>query len=344
MNFYLFLFILLPFTAMSQSANEEIDIEEVTEIEDENWASAYPRGKFIDFGAQISDQTYKICFVGDTGTGFAAQKAVAKALTIEKCDQIRILGDVIYEFGLQFPLDPQAQMKFFGPYQAILQQQPPATFFWALGNHDYFGSPDSYIQLAETTEKVVFPSRYYYESWGDICFFTLDTTPYVKGNASLWDQTIWFREAVASLKSTCRFSVVLAHHPYLSVGIHGDATGEMRDFYENEIIGKFDLVIGGHDHNQSDEGETDNTRLLVSGAGGKLRALRVAPEAGNWAESNLGYMVLTVNREGSNIDADYTFVVVEPQNYPRWKFWRWFNKQYVKRVAWQGQIMGRGIR
>lgn len=85
----------------------------------------------------------------------------------------------------------------------------------------------------------------------------------------------------------------MAHHPYNSVGQHGDANPILRAILKEYVVGKFDLHIGGHDHNLSDDGVVYGTRLFVTGAGGQLRPLKDAPAPGNWALSELGYITMT---------------------------------------------------
>ena len=51
-----------------------------------------------------------------------------------------------------------------------------------------------------------------------------------------------------------------------------------------------DLIVAGHDHHLEDWGEEQGTRIIVSGAGAKVRKV-IFPKH-EWADSELGYVVL----------------------------------------------------
>ena len=96
------------------------------------------------------------------------------------------------------------------------------------------------------------------------------------------------------------------------MGAHGDADSDDKDFLEEHVIGRFDAYFSGHDHDLSDEGEVDGTRLIVSGAAGKLRPLDAEPR--DYAISALGYVTLTIKRDNGPASIDYEFIVIDPEN------------------------------
>ncbi len=317
------------------------DLEETKPVPEENWESEYPDGEHINSPA-TKTTGFKICFVGDIGTGKADQYRVAKAIANERCDQVRVVGDLVYEFGIFSSIDPQLRSKFFKPYKPVFKQGIP--LFLVLGNHDYFGKPDAFITMAKNKDQVVMPSRYFSELHGDVCFFGLDTTPFDKERETALNQWDWFKEERDRVKDDCAFSILWAHHPYRSAGKHGHATGMMKEFYDQEVIGKLDLIVAGHDHNLSDEGEWGGTRMLVSGSGAKLREVSGEVADGNWAASDLGFVSMVLNQEEEGIVAHYKFILVHPIKHSKWKFWKWFKSYYRTEVAWEGSIEGRGIR
>lgn len=340
----LFIMIGLFVSFSSVFADASDDLEENQEIEEDQWISAYEKGRHLEREA-INSPDYKVCIIGDPGTGYAAQYRVAKAIAKEKCDQIRVVGDLIYELGLLGVDDPRLKMQFYRPNYRLFHRKHKPEFFMALGNHDYFGRADAWIEVAKQDKQVNFPSRYYSDSWGDICFFTLDTTPIHKEKDSLEGQVEWLKNSMLNQQQTCKFSIALGHHTYRSVGKHGNAEGMVKQVLEETVIGKVDLYVAGHDHNLSDEGLVEDTHLLVSGSAGKRRRLYSDVAAGNWALSANGYTVLTFHRNGDgSIRGHYRFTKINKIKHAKWKVWRWLYNYYRRTDVREGDIVGRGLR
>lgn len=231
----------------------------------------------------VAQKKWKLCFIGDTGTGSQIQKDVASKLASEKCDSIHFLGDLVYPSGIRTPEDPASKNKFLNIYQDFSQ-----NLFLIMGNHDYRGSIDSWISIAETHPKIIFPNPFYLLKLNDLCLIHLDTnvTKLFEQAPVALKQTLWL-ESLGDELENCYKSFVLTHHPYNSRGKHhGPATGLLRLYLWADIIGSFDYLISGHDHILSNEGEVDGTRLLISGAGG-------SPEKDEAA----GYLIFEVEFE-----------------------------------------------
>lgn len=71
---------------------------------------------------------------------------------------------------------------------------------------------------------------------------------------------------------TCHTEIVLTHHPYLSVGRHGNARDTLKWLYEWPFIDQSDFLISGHAHLAKDFGKVGKTQILVSGAGADIEA------------------------------------------------------------------------
>lgn len=274
----------------------------------------------------------KICILGDTGTATDEQMRVAKALEKENCDQVRILGDLIYDDGLKGVDDPEFQEKFFKPYQPIFAGAHPAKFFMVLGNHDYRKDPDTWIDLAKIHPFLYIPARHYAENHGDeVCITTLDTSPF---DSLVWfpkslGQGSWVRKVSKTFKS-CQFTIALGHHPYLNTGHHGKANLYLARFFKRNIIGKYDLYMAGHAHILSDEGESKGTHLVVSGAGGKLHDPLDEVPPGGFGQASLGYVVMKFSRNANNkVQAQLDFVAEGPSGF---------------QVAYTRTIIGQGLR
>ncbi|MGH9333775.1 MAG: MopE-related protein, partial [Vicinamibacteria bacterium] len=130
--------------------------------------------------------------MGDTGSGNVAQAEVAAAIATVcqahgGCDFALLLGDSIYDCGVESVDDPQWQTKFESPYQDL-----DFPFHPVLGSHDYGGSllgVDSCgignefdkgpIQVAYTaaSSKWRMPATFYTFEAGQAGFILLDTNP-----------------------------------------------------------------------------------------------------------------------------------------------------------------------
>jgi len=264
---------------------------------------------------------YKICVWGDSGVATDEQYSVARALYNEGCDEMRVVGDIIYEKGLKDKNDPQFMSKFYNPYKSIITEQK-IPFYMIMGNHDYYGNPAAWLDLAKDYSFIQFPSFYSAEIAGDICFINLDT------NDNFPEQETWLKNKINPMvKGKCKISMAFGHHPFLSSGSHGNAMGKVKKFLVNNIIGKYDVYFAGHDHQLSDEGKAKETSLLISGAAGKLRNIK---DPIVWGVSKLGYLVVTIKRINGDVAAHYDFITV--------------NQNGIGEIAHSDSLSGQGIR
>jgi hypothetical protein len=135
-----------------------------------------------------------------------------------------------------------------------------------------------------------------------VCIVHTDTNFYQRPELSLQGETQikWLQESQTRIKNECKRTIAIAHHPFLNQGGHGNATGVVRDFLSTHVIGKYEFLFSGHEHQVADEGSTRGTRLFVSGAGGT-----------NNKNTKAGYIVLDVRRVGEKIEITPKFRLVE---------------------------------
>jgi hypothetical protein len=224
----------------------------------------------------------KLCFIGDTGTGDTIQFEVASVLEKEGCLEVHLLGDIIYNSGLKNIDDQDFQEKFLIPYKNLLKTTP---FFISMGNHDYKGDTSVWYTHAKNNKNIIFPAPYYQQVYGSLCITTLDT------NAFFIKQLLWL-DKVYGHADKCKLSIFTGHHPLVSSGAHGESPFVMRTFIRNTLQDHTKLYVSGHEHQLSDEGEANGTRLLISGAGGRLRSLK--GKAVVWGQATPGYLVVTL--------------------------------------------------
>ncbi len=285
----------------------------------------------------LVDKDTTICVIGDSGSGDNNAIAVAHALETMDCSQLRILGDIVYPAGIQTPDDVLLKQKLLAPFQYFIDRNIP--IYLVLGNHDHKQNGAAWLKVAEQHPALKFPNFYYSEDWGAICFFNLDTSFYQKiyFAQKRYTQTLWLRNAMSAATNSCEFSIATGHHPYRSSGSHGNASWQLNLLFEEELIGKVDLYLSGHDHHLSDEGTVKATRLLISGAAGAHKyKLKQPSENLRFAVSKYGFLTLRFSRNKQNeLVADYRFYTLLPDG----------KGGYTKLTEeWQGQIVGQGVR
>ncbi len=244
----------------------------------------------------ISAENLKLCFIGDTGTNNNIQKAVTEVLSREKCHTIHVLGDVIYSRGLKSPEDKNFYKKFWDHYGPIAKKDHRPLLYLIMGNHDHRRSIKHWITLSKKYPEIFYPNPYYLIRLNhDVCLVHLDSE-YYKLISNFFvgiGQINWLDRIEDEMKS-CKVRIALTHHPYENSGSHhGPSKGWVRNFLKNNVIGKFDYLISGHEHHLSDEGVKDGTRMLISGAGGNTKKIEDA-----------GYLVFDLDQ---NFNVKYEF-------------------------------------
>ena len=204
--------------------------------------------------------------VGDTGRGDQGQDEVASAMALkcqtDGCDFVLMVGDNIYDSGVDSTTDPQWQTKFETPYRNV-----SVPFYPVLGNHDYGAEgagtewmrAQHEVDYTAVSTKWKLPARYHHFTKGDVEFFALDT------NAQLFGLDSQQRVDVKGwlTASTATWKIAYGHHPYTSNGPHGDAGGydgisgtspyrgtQVKDFADTITCGVADVYFCGHDHSR----------------------------------------------------------------------------------------------
>lgn len=244
----------------------------------------------------------RLCFIGDLGVDSKPQELAAKALGEEYCNSVYVLGDVIYPSGLIDENDPQAEAKFFKYYRPIYEKNTSVLFHILLGNHDYVGNPDAWIEIAKTNPMIYAPARYYFEEFSGVCIASLDTNLpklFVDYPKHL-GQRSWLGDFEERLKDHCHLKIALGHHPYLgTLKKHGNAKGTLKSFLKDYVIGKFDYYLAGHDHLMDYKGNLKGTELYISGAGGNVKG-------------NPGYVVMDITKAEKEIRVKTIMKIIHP--------------------------------
>lgn len=247
----------------------------------------------------------KVCFVGDLGPANKEQAWVIDKLMEQKCDQVRIVGDIVYNDGIEDIDDPQLKTKFLDPFKKLLTTTP---VYLVAGNHDYHEDPEAWLEVAKKYKNVKMPNMYYFEKFSKVCFMAFDTTPFHKLRLYFTRkrQESWVLKKLKALKE-CNISIGWGHHPFRSSGGHGDASGSWKDFFKDYLLGKLDYFVAGHDHILSDEGEHGGTHHFVSGGGGKSKYGFKRKIKGRFQKSAIGFLVMNFDLDESKLK-EYFFV------------------------------------
>lgn len=236
--------------------------------------------------------TVRFLAVGDTGTGGDAQHAVADAMdevcARRGCDLVLLLGDNFYNLGVTGVDDPQFRSKFEVPYAEL-----DVPFYPVLGNHDYGRGADeawraeAQVAYTDHSDRWTMPARVHAFGVGPARFLALDSGPaWVHGSpgqvdeAAVAAQRDWLAGALSESNAT--WNITLAHHPYRSNGVHGDAgsfdgvadKGTAWEGLLESACADLDLHLAGHDHDLQWLEPADacpDTHLVVSGAGARQR-------------------------------------------------------------------------
>jgi hypothetical protein len=262
-------------------------------------------------GSASSASSVRFVAFGDAGTGSARQIAVGNAMAevcaARGCDFAVELGDNFYLSGVSSVDDAQFQSKFEVPYEKL-----KVPVYVVLGNHDNSLGPgegsdnskgehqvDYHYLAGRTSEKWRMPSRYYQFTapLGGanplVEIFALDSNPLTSILPDLrpeWnfltygnEQRTWLLEGLRNSKA--RWKIAMAHHPYLSNGLHGnagsyDGTSPLiplttsgkpwLDLLDATLCAEgVDLFLAGHDHDLEWLKPVDRcgkTQFIVSGA------------------------------------------------------------------------------
>jgi acid phosphatase len=235
-------------------------------------------------------------FVGDTGTASSAEQRVADAIAANcraaGCDFMLHLGDIIYPNGIGSAEDPLLASHLEQPYASL-----GVPMFLTLGNHDYRGSPDAWIEAFEPAARKArgsaldarIPARYYTFLSGEVRFVALDTNRLDAAQGRWLDAVL-----LESRRAGERWIVVFGHHPWVSYGWHGHAKPGDAAFYARHLCNRVDFFLTGHEHDKQILDPHCGVHLVVSGAGSMQRPARQGPRS-RFAVDSLGFGRLSMH-------------------------------------------------
>lgn len=283
--------------------------------------------------------------IGDAGKGNADQRRVAVAMrdvcAQRGCDFVLMLGDNIYDSGVDSVTSSEWQTKFEQPYSDI-----DLPFYVALGNHDYGGSllgldldglgnewqlGKIEVDYSSVSTKWKMPATHYTFTKNHVGFIVLDTNSILWSNTMYGDQAAWLAQAKAQVAGS-DWVFVVGHHPYRSNGTHGNAGNydapeiaglpipnplpiqngtAMKSFFDTHVCGLGRVYFAGHDHSRQWLNEPSalcGTELIVNGAAAAWTELRDRGNAAHYQDaSKVGFLYVDVDGDrftGAFYDGD----------------------------------------
>jgi hypothetical protein len=297
-------------------------------------------------------QVLRFVVMGDTGEGDADQKRVADGAR-KRCERaggchgFLMLGDNIYDTGPDSPQDPQFLNKVDKPYRDLKYGAPPPSgqpdnrkrlpIYASLGNHDLGGAGlnssliQHYVDYAKNKSWFHYPSEWWEKQIGNVHLIAIHTNPLAYTGTKEEPQAKLVRQALG--KTTADWTIVFGHHPYRSNGQHGNAGsyegvpgdltplgGEYREWVNENVCGKVDFLLTGHDHNRQwleempkltgdliGGGSSDpcKTRMAVSGAGAKTRSMEDRDNDLAFGKPSLGFLFMEFDQTTRRVDIEY---------------------------------------
>lgn len=239
-------------------------------------------GELANAAIPTTDPIFRFVAVGDTGTGQAAQYAVAKAMTRyyqqNPFNFIVLAGDNIYPNGEI----ERIEEVFEKPYQPLLEKG--VKFYAALGNHDIrTNNGEDELKYAGFNMS----DRFYTFRQGPIQFFALDTN----SNADWKAQLPWLDKELS--RSEAPWKIVFGHHHIYSSGVRG--VNQIFVKHLTPILEKHGVqfYLNGHEHHYERTRPINGITYLICGAGALLRPVRKS-EWTEYSTSNLSFAAFDV--------------------------------------------------
>lgn len=249
----------------------------------------------------------RLIALGDAGVeatrGSQVQQTLSAIKGIPDVDGILLLGDNVYECGVQGNEDPNWK----NDIAPLLSLGKPV--FPVLGNHDWgrraihdcgFSRPEAEIAKSGQPgfENWIFPDANYVIRTPVAELILYDSTPIAEALQDQLQRPLCALQTALSVERVVPWRIVVAHHPLFSCGAHGNQqeTLNVRQTVEPLLKG-VDLYVAGHDHNLEVRAEqTSSPVYLVSGAGARTRPSNNCPQGLSFKIVG-GFAVLDITAE-----------------------------------------------
>lgn len=297
-----------------------------------------------DPDAGAGTQVYRFIAMGDTGEGKQEQERVSKGAQ-DRCDRaggchgFLMLGDNIYDAGADSANDEQFTNKIDKPYRNLKYGAPPSgqpdnrkrlPIYATLGNHDLGEIPlnrekiNYNIDYGQGKPWYYFPAEIWEKKVGPVHLLALHTNPLAYEGQRFDMHTKMVQRVLQN--TSAEWTIAFGHHPYRSNGQHGNAGDyeqiplfgdDYREWVNEQICGKVDFLLTGHDHNRQwiekmeklerslsggGSGDLCDTHMAVSGAGAKTRDIEDRGNKTAFSSDKLGFLFLEFRTDQVDVE------------------------------------------
>lgn len=253
------------------------------------------------------DKELRFYVLGDSGTGHRFQWKVAEAMEALCArdgapDGLILLGDNIYQSGVQHSRDLLWDRNLFQPYGGYCLSQVP--IFPVLGNHDYKGHPDAQIELSSLNRRWRMPAPFYRARFGNILQVIAMDTNRIGLCGSSRNCLLDFIRTSLEDKEQFRWNIAIGHHPiaHSSVKYRGRgfvAANIRRGILHRVLCNSVDGYLSGHVHQLEHwRDPTCSADYFISGGGGAktYQMVKNLPES-RFGASKYGFLAMNVHKD-----------------------------------------------
>jgi hypothetical protein len=199
--------------------------------------------------------------------GYYDQKPVAEMMgevaDIVEPEFVAALGDVHHFMGIRSVQDPLWETNFEWIYK-----HPELMITWhpVLGNHEYMGNSQAFLDYSNISRRWEMPDRYYAVAWAvsekvDALMLFIDTPPLIDkyrknpedfedaGKQSVDRQLAWIDSTLSA--STAKWKVIMGHHPIYAGTTKSESERRDLQIRLKPLLDKHDvdMSVCGHIHN-----------------------------------------------------------------------------------------------
>ncbi|MFC2140021.1 metallophosphoesterase [Bacteroidota bacterium] len=259
------------------------------------------------------EENFTFMIASDLGrNGYYDQKPIAEMMgevaDLTEPEFVAALGDIHHFLGVRSINDPLWQTNFEWIYK-----HPELMIPWhpVLGNHEYYGTTQAFIDYAHVSRRWEMPARYYSMSFSvsddiEVLILFIDTPPLIdkyRNNMedfedtrkqSIEDELAWIDSTLGT--SDAKWKIVMGHHPVYAGTTKSESERENMQERVQPLLDKYnvDISLCGHIHNfQHIQVPNSNVDYFVNSSASLTRDV-VPIEGSLFSSRDSGFSLCTV--------------------------------------------------